>query len=124
MRYLLCLLVLLIALTGCGGGGGGNTGGGTGATITGRVLRVDTGGATNPPASVQVGSRSTLTSVVDGSFSLAVPPGTTSVLVDTQSSLGVFTFTFPAASGTQDVGDLWVGPEKVTLSGRVLDSTN
>jgi|GEM_PF-945596 len=113
-----CAAILL----GCGGGGssGGTTGGQ--ATITGIVLNVETGAATNPQSSVQVGSAHVLSSATDGSFSLAVPAGTTTVTVDTMSAFGVFTFAIPAVTGTQDVGDLWVGPSKVTVAGKVIDA--
>jgi hypothetical protein len=36
----------------------------------------------------------------------------------------VFTFTFPAASGTVDLGDLYIGPETVTVHGTVLDAAD
>jgi hypothetical protein len=108
----------------CGGGGGGGTSGG-GATLVGRVLQVETGGPPNPQASVQVGSRSTLTDPGDGSFQLGVPTGTAALTVDTMTQTsGVWQFAFAPASGVTDVGDLWVGPERVTLRGTVRDSTN
>ena len=120
VRYAVCVL-LCYALTACGGGGGG--GGGTNANLTGRVIYVETGGAPNPQASVQVGGVSVLTDASDGSFTLSVPQGTTKLTVDTKSASGVWTFAIPPATGTQDVGDLWVGPNRVTLTGQVLDSS-
>ncbi|HMS56229.1 MAG TPA: hypothetical protein PKA27_12590 [Fimbriimonadaceae bacterium] len=110
-----------LIILGCGGGG---VGGAQSATIVGRILQVETGGAPSPPASVQVGTATTLTDVADGSFSIAVPAGTTSITVDTLSASGVWTFNFPAASGTTDIGDLWVGPNRVRLRGKVRRSTD
>ena len=118
LRTIVVALAALILLA-CGGGGGG--GGGQTATITGRVLSVVTGAVTNPRSTVRVGS-STITVETDGSFEIAAPQGTTSVVVDTLSAWGTFTFTFPAATGTTNVGDLWVGPQKVTLKGKVISS--
>jgi len=116
----IALAALLLA--GCGGGGGG--GSAATKTLTGRVLNVVTTSAPNPQAQVQVGSVTGLTSAFDGAFSLEVAPASNSLIVDTRSSLGVFTFTFPADSNATDVGDLYVGPEKIVVSGRVLDSTS
>ncbi len=127
MRYWLFLLAMVSVLAvavGCGGGGGG--GGGGSATLTGRVLNVVTGGPPNPASSVQAGQNSILTNSGDGSFSLSASNGTTSLLIDTLSlGFGAFTYNFPAANGVTDVGDLWIGPEKVTVTGTVRNaSTN
>ncbi|HLK16154.1 MAG TPA: hypothetical protein VKT78_15220 [Fimbriimonadaceae bacterium] len=119
---ILVLALVALALNGCGGSGGG---GGT-ATVTGRVIYVETGGAPNPVATVQVGSVAISTDASDGSFTLQnVPTGITTLTVNTNSASGVWTFTIaPAtASTTEDVGDLWVGPQRVTLAGAVLDSS-
>ena len=126
MKRLALLLAASIAalLAGCGGGGGG---GHPAATLIGRVLNVETGGPLNPPATVQTASASTNTLPEDGSFSVKAPNGATSLTVipnQTGWSSGNFSFTFPAAQDTTAVGDLWVGPEKVTVTGRVLNSTN
>lgn len=108
-----------LAVSSCGGGGVTAL-----ATFVGRVLQVETGGPPNPQASVQVGSNSSLTSASDGSFQLSVPTGTTTLIVDSLTSTsGVWTFTVPAASGVTDVGDLWIGPERVKVRGTVRDST-
>lgn len=112
-------VAVCLVLCGCAGGGSVIL-----ATLVGRVLQVATGGPPNPQASVQVGSRSTLTSASDGSFQLGVPQGTAQLSVDTLSTSGVWTFQFPAASGVTDVGDLWVGPERVALEGTVRSSTD
>lgn len=123
LALVLAAIFLAIAL-GCGGGGGG--GGSSNPNILGRVLNVETGGPTNPRSSVQIGANSTLTSATDGSFTLPAPIGTSSLSVDTlQNGFGVWVFTFPPTTGTTDVGDLWVGPEKVVVQGIVRDaSTN
>lgn len=113
------LVVAIVVIAACGGGGGGGTA--PKATLVGRVLSIETAGATSPASSVQVGTASTLTDA-NGAFSLSVPAGTTSVVIDTRSAWGTFTYTFPAASGTTDVGDLWVGPGKVQVKGRILNS--
>lgn len=117
---LFALVVAALVILACGGGGGGGGGGQT-ATISGRVLSVVTGGATSPRSTVTVGS-TTITTQTDGSFEIVAPQGTSSLLVDTLSAWGTFTFTFPGASGTVDVGDLFVGPQKVTLKGKVISS--
>ena len=124
-RFVLLLIVVATALSlnGCGGSGGG--GGGT-ATITGRVIYVETGGAPNPAATVQVGSSTITTDATDGSFTITnAPTGITALTVNTNSAAGVWTFKIAAATATttEDVGDLWVGPQKVTLTGAVLDSS-
>jgi hypothetical protein len=120
---LLIGLVALLGLAGCGGGGGGNGSGGSGA-IVGRVLNIETGGPISPGATVQAGSNTTTTSTADGSFIVSAPTGTSSLLVDTHALFGVWTFSVPPVSGTVDAGDLWVGPQKVTLTGRVVSSTD
>lgn len=113
------LAVALLVILACGGGGGGGVP--TSATLVGRVLSIETAGGTVPSSSVQVGTASTLTSN-DGTFQLTVPTGTTSITIDTRSAWGTFTYTIAPASGTTDVGDLWVGPGKVQVKGRVLNS--
>lgn len=120
----LLFVPLLLILFACGGGGGGGTGGG-GATVTGRVIQVETGSAPNPVASVQIGSNSTLTDASDGSFQLQAASGSTQIVVDTRTvASGVWTFTVPPVQGVTDVGDLWVGPMKVMLTGTVRNSAS
>lgn len=122
----ICLLLAGVVIAACGGGGGGGITTPKVATVVGKVVDVSTGGAPNPQASVQAGSASTLTASVDGSFNLVVPEGTTEISIDPRNGEPVFRFTFPAATGLVDVGDIWVGPAKVRLDGRtisVADST-
>jgi hypothetical protein len=123
IRYLTLasLYTLLLLLAGCGGGGSPGV---TNAAIVGRVLNVQTGGPLNPAGSIQAGVSSSLTSISDGSFTVQAPVSIVQLLVDTRSPMGVFNFTIAPGSGTstRDVGDLWVGPEQVQLTGRVLNS--
>lgn len=118
LRLALAAVTALILLA-CGGGGGG--GGSASVRISGRVLSVVTGFATSPASTVRIGN-TTVTTQSDGSFELVAPAGTTSLVVDTLSAWGTYTFTFPAATADADVGDLWVGPQKVTLKGKVVDA--
>ncbi|MBX3119848.1 MAG: hypothetical protein KF784_12340 [Fimbriimonadaceae bacterium] len=118
---LLAAISLLVVAFGCGGGGGG----GGSATLTGRVLNVVTGGPPNPASSVQVGQTSVFTNAADGSFNLTVPKGTTGLLIDTLGlGFGAFTYTFAGANGVTDVGDLWIGPEKVSVQGTIRNASN
>ena len=121
MRRIWLVFLVIFALLGCGGGGISIP---ATATLTGRILQISTGGAPNPRATVQVGSATVLTDASDGSFQLVVPTGTTSIIVDTHASSGVWTFTIAPATGVADVGDLWVGPNKVTLQGKVIKSSD
>jgi len=116
-------VIVASLLAGCGGGGGG---GGGSASLIGRVLNVETGG---PAVSASIqgtsGSPSTAADATDGSFTLTpVGNGTTQCKVlPGITGWPLFTFTFPAASGNTSIGDLWVGPELVTVHGRVLNSS-
>lgn len=115
--FLISALCLFAAA--CGGSGGSPSAKGT---VVGRVLNVATGGPTNPTSTVQIGTKSTQTSLSDGSFTLAnVSQGGTSLTVD-NGVPPLWNFTIPAIEETTDVGDLWVGPERVTLTGTVRDA--
>ncbi len=120
------LFTLLLALAGCGGGGGGGTsGGGSTFGVNGRVIWIGTGGPPNPSATIQSGSASTTTNPADGSFSLDAPSGATELTVLFQPDAGdpvAFRFAFPASTEDIDVGDLFIGPSKVNVVGRVVDS--
>jgi hypothetical protein len=124
---LLLLAALVLIAFGCGGGGGGTNGGngsgGGDGTIVGRVLNVETGGPPSPVATVQTTADAVQTSPADGSFAVEANSGTTQLIVDSNTAIGVFTFTVPSVNDTVDAGDLWIGPERVTLTGRVLDSS-
>ena len=120
MKGSLALSLLALAAAGCGGGGSGAPV--ASATMVGRVLDVQTGGPPSPQASVAVPSiTSSLTSISDGSFSLAVSAGANQLLVT--SLYPAFSFSTKPASVVTDVGDLWIGPLKVTLRGRVIDAS-
>lgn len=117
------MAAVLILLLACGGGGGGGSSTGTTITLTGRIVSVVTTGPLNPAATVSSGSASTTTQLGDGSFSLDTPTGVTSITSNNGTSgFGSFTFTFPAATATTDLGDLYVGPEKVRVTGTVRNS--
>lgn len=120
MKNVLLVLAAALLLVGCGGGGGGGS-----STITGLIVQVETGGAPNPQCTVQVGGSSVQSSATDGSFSLSVPAGTSTVTVDTHSAEGVWTFTIvPTTAGqVEDVGSLWVGASQITVAGVVQDAT-
>ncbi len=122
MRTLLFLLFALL-IVGCGGGGGGQQ---NNAQLVGRVLWIESNSATSPAASVSSGSNTTTTDIIDGSFVLSVPVGATSVTVSYSDGGApvVFTFNFAPASGTVDLGDLYIGPETVTVHGTVTDAAN
>jgi len=117
------LFFLILVFLGCGGGGGGGSSSND-ATATGRIVQVETGAAPNPAASVQIGSGSVLTDASDGSFQLDAKVGSSVLTADTQTvSSGVWVFNIvPLVAGVNDVGDLWVGPERVTLRGTVRNS--
>jgi hypothetical protein len=128
LLILLALLGVMLALVaGCGGGGGGG-GGSTGTTVSilGRIIWIENGGAPSPQATVRIGERTTLTNTVDGGFNLDVPSGAASLTVSTTiaGTPIIRTFNFPAAAASVDLGDLFIGPTEVSITGRVVDSTN
>jgi hypothetical protein len=87
------------------------------------VLDVTTGGPVTG-VSVTAPGFASVNTKADGSFSLSASPATTSITVDaTKAGYGAWSFTFVGSSGTVDLGQLWVGPTRVTLTGKVIDST-
>ena len=120
-------LVVSLLLTGCGGSGGGGTGGGGGtATVSGRIVWIETGSGPVPSATVKIGSTTSRTDVLDGFFELTAPAGSTTATVTYVPSGGtsvVRTFNFAGVSGTVDLGDLYIGPQVVTLKGKVTDAS-
>ncbi len=124
--YAFFFALLLILLTGCGGGGGGTSGGTSGrVNILGRVLWIESGGATSPATTVEAGTDKSTTDPVDGFFQFDVNSGTSSLKLTYAPSGGgliVRTFTFNPVTQFTDVGDLYIGPSVVTISGRAVDS--
>lgn len=121
---LFALFAVLLLAIGCGGGsGGGNPNPGTTVRLSGRVLNVVTGGIVTPVPTVRVGTATTTASDFDGSFDFDVPKGATTVTVET-TDFGTWTFTVPALNADTELGDLWVGPNRVTVTGTVRDSSN
>jgi len=79
-------------------------------------------GPVSPVATINVATgESTTTSASDGFFLVDVPVTTAAANVVT-GSYGTWTFTFPPSASDLDLGDLWVGPQKIVLSGTVKDS--
>lgn len=119
---LIAAALILIACGGGGGGGGGTTGGGT-VTYSGRVLDVVTSSAVSPRPTITIAGQSFTVNNSDGSFSVDAPARATSALVRaTGAGYPDFTFTFPSAITGADLGDLYVGPQTITVRGRVVDA--
>ncbi len=123
MRLILLFLIAAL-LAGCGGGGGG---GGLGnVAATGRIIWLSSGTGPNPPATVQIGNLSAQTDT-GGNFQIAAPAGSTSLLVVYQpvgGSAVTFRFDIPPLQANQDLGDFYIGPEKITVTGRVLSAVD
>lgn len=109
----------MLLLAACGGGGSG--GGGATVQISGTIFYLSTGAPPDPAATVQVGSRTTQTAS-DGSFTIAAESGTTSLLVINPAPSITFRFDFDAVNANTDLGELWIGPEAVNVTGRVIDA--
>jgi len=116
LQWSLMIAVAVIAL-GCGGGAGS----GGGVRVDGRVLSVTTGGPPNPQATAQIGSASSLTGADDGVFVLNVAQGANQLIV-THPIFPTFVFDFPPVTATTSLGDFWIGPETVSIQGRVVNS--
>lgn len=119
------MMAIALLLAGCGGGGvGGGGGGGGEAILQGRVVLVGTGTAPNPPATVIAGNVSVTTDPQNGSFRFGVDPATRTLIVRTPGLQEDFTFNLPplASGTTTDLGDLYVGPQKVAVQGRVVNA--
>ena len=123
VRYL-WLALLGVLLVGCGGGGGVTVT----ANLIGRVLWVETNAPTDPASGVSAGGTSTTTDPIDGFFALTVPQGTSKATVSFTASGSstpvVMTFDFAPAVGSIDLGDLYIGPETVTVHGTVTDASD
>lgn len=117
--WLLVLIAFVLVILGCGGGGGAVTS----YTVTGTVIWLPTNDIPNPAAATQIGAAARATSLVDGSFVQPAPAGSASMLVSyvpPAETPVAFTFRFPAVTGNTDLGQLVLGPEKTTVTGRVL----
>jgi hypothetical protein len=115
-------VLLMVTLIACGGSGPVVVN-----KASGRVLDVATGGPFNRAATVQSSVAAVNTVVADGSFNVSISTGTTSLIVNSPSAVSypTFTFGFPALTLAQnEVGDLWVGPEKVTVTGTLRNAAN
>lgn len=113
------LLGALFVVAGCGGGGGGGNGGGI--TLSGTVLAVGTGLPTNPAATVVAGGASGQTKLSDGTFAISVPVGTSSVAVSA-TGFQTISYTFAPLSGSRDIGFLFIGPQVIRVTGKVVNS--
>ncbi|MCG9895438.1 MAG: hypothetical protein MH204_08190 [Fimbriimonadaceae bacterium] len=114
--------ILLLVLA-CGGGGGGGPAPDT-VSLFGRVVWIVNGAPPNPAATVRSGDASTTSNLIDGGFSLDVPSGADEATVSATVSgvPAVATFTFAPATSSRDLGDLYLGPQTVTVSGRALST--
>lgn len=128
MKHWLLFLVVIfgVVILGCGGGGGGVSSGTV--NVVANVLWIETGSATSPQATVRIGDVSTLTDEIDGFVSLDVPPGNLTLTV-TFTPTGsptpiVRTFALGVVTGDIDLGEIYVGPEEIALTGQILDSTD
>lgn len=124
MRNFLIFCVLL-TIFGCGGGGGPAT---PNIGVSGRVLNIETGGQFSTAASVQTSVGVANTSISDGSFTVSAPRGVSQLTVNPPVTSGfssfVFGFPLPLTAAQNDVGDLWVGPQRVTLRGTLRNASN
>lgn len=129
IRVVLLISLLACLVLGCGGGGGGGVTPPTEITVVGSVIWVGDGQAPIPAATVQIDQATTTTSTTDGSFSLKAAPTATTLTVIYQNGATTVTFqyTIPAADqGIADMGEVFIGPEKVRVDGVVtsaIDST-
>lgn len=120
-----CLLVFLAVVLGCGGGGGVVVP--TTVAVQGNILWIETGGATSPATNVRISTASTTTDLVDGYFSMDVPFGSTEMtltFIPSGSTTPIVrTFLFSPLAADRDFGEIYIGPEEVTVSGQLVDST-
>ena len=121
------LAALAVMLAGCGGGGGGNGGGGGGTpvTVTGRVLRAETGIAPDPAATVTIGGTS-VTTAADGTFTFSPPSGAKSATIAATGSQ-TRTITISLSTTTaNNLGDIYISDTGYTanVTGRVVAAVN
>lgn len=117
---------LALASIGCGGGGGGSVGPPPDQIdVLGQVTWVGDGQAPLPAATVQIDQATTQTSTTDGRFTLKAPASATSLVVLYQNgpTSVSFRFTIPAAvNRVANLGEIFIGPEKVAVAGRVVSA--
>lgn len=133
LTYSLPLFAVLMAaivfgLVGCGGGGGGgNPGGGTLVTVTGRILRAESGQRPDPQATITIGGVSAQSGATDGNFSVAnVPSSATQAVI---TATGAQTLTLPITLSTttaNNLGDIFISDTgyDATVTGRVVTTVN
>lgn len=115
-------LIALLVVAACGGGGGGGGSTPTTNVLIGRILDISNGGRPNPQASVQFGSASVLTSTSDGSFTLSVAADSGTLTIDPRNGGPLFKYDFVVSGATTDLGDLWLGPELVSVAGKIVSA--
>jgi hypothetical protein len=113
------VVALAVGLAGCGGGGGPAPG--TQVSITGRVLRAETGVAPSPSATVTIGGV-TVTTGTDGTFNFTSAANATTAMIVAQGSQ---TRTIPitlSATQTNNLGDIYLSDTGYTanVTGRVV----
>lgn len=125
MSRLMWLAPLAMLLAGCGGGGPAVTGTGT---LTGQVLWIETGSAPVPQADLFAGGVSAKSDAFDGAFTMQVPAVTSELTVSYSASAGsppvtaVFNFDPVRPRASIDLGELYIGPQTVTVRGTVVDA--
>ncbi len=124
-KTIIALLTLFIAvILGCGGGGGGVAP--SSVNIQGNVIWIETGSAPSPQATVRIGDQSILSDAIDGYFTLDVPAGNLQLSVTYTPAVGspvVRTFDLGPVTADLDLRDIYIGPEEITVTGVVRDST-
>ncbi len=116
------LVSIVVGLAGCGSGGGGSSSG-TPVSVTGRVLRAETGLAPNPSATVTIGG-TTVTTAVDGTFTFSAPSNaTTAAITATGSQTRMITIAL-SSTQTNNLGDIYISDTgyTATVTGRVVAS--
>ena len=114
--------ICLVFILACGGGGGSTPV--TTINLLGRVINVSTGQGLKG-ATLQVGTNTFTITATDGSFSFPIQStGGTLIVNSGVSTITGWSFTVPASSTDVDLGDLYVGPSRVTMVGSTKDSTN
>lgn len=121
-------LALAALAAGCGGGGGGGSTGGSAVTVTGTVIRAETGTFPNPPATITISGRSTST-LTDGTFTLSgVPLSATTATVAAQGEqTRTLTLHLAGPAGATDsLGNIYISNTgyNANANGRVVTTVN